>query len=268
MTSPSRRKRPTTARASSTGGTTASRRAALWGAGLALLLAAAPAPAQVYTPVSSGPARTDPVWTPASSQLHASRTTSAPAPAPRAAQQPPVVPRQPAGAVPPPEEALPPQITVDPPGPERLFRLESEANLLERIRQQGRQLRQQDADLFPEEVTLATGPYPGRHWPPSQRLVEPGYVCYQKLLFEQRNTERFGWDLGMVQPFMSAGEFFFDFVTLPYHAASRPCCCFDCSSGYCLPGDPVPYLLYPPEISLTGAIAEVGTVVAMFAIFP
>jgi hypothetical protein len=30
----------------------------------------------------------------------------------------------------------------------------------------------------------------------------------------------------------------------------------------------VPYLCYPPEISLTGAIAEAGVVAALFAVFP
>jgi hypothetical protein len=159
-------------------------------------------------------------------------------------------------------------IQVDPPGPQRLFRLDTESELLERVRQTGRQLRQQDADVFPVEEPVATEPYPGRYWPESFKYAEPGYVCYQRLLFEQRNYERWGWDLGIVTPFTSLGEFFFDFVTLPYHVASRPHCKADCSSGYCLPGDPVPFLLYPPEISATGTLAEAAVVAAMFAIFP
>jgi hypothetical protein len=35
-----------------------------------------------------------------------------------------------------------------------------------------------------------------------------------------------------------------------------------------LPGDPVPLLIYPPELSLTGTVMEAGTIVALFAIFP
>ena len=35
-----------------------------------------------------------------------------------------------------------------------------------------------------------------------------------------------------------------------------------------VPGDPVPFLLYPPGFSVTGLMAEAGTAVALFAIFP
>ena len=55
---------------------------------------------------------------------------------------------------------------------------------------------------------------------------------------------------------------------LPYHIGTQPCRCYECSAGYCLPGDPVPYLLYPPELSLSGFLLEAGTVVSLAAIFP
>jgi hypothetical protein len=35
-----------------------------------------------------------------------------------------------------------------------------------------------------------------------------------------------------------------------------------------LPGDPVPLLLYPPEINLTAGIVETATIVGLIAIFP
>ena len=75
-------------------------------------------------------------------------------------------------------------------------------------------------------------------------------------------------DLGFVQPFVSTAEFYWDLATLPYHFWTNPCRCYECSSGYCLPGDPVPYLLYPPQISITGAMAEAGAIVGLLAIFP
>jgi hypothetical protein len=163
-------------------------------------------------------------------------------------------------------------IQTDAPGPERLFRLESESALLERLRQQARDQRRSaydtTGDLFPEEPVLSRETYAGRAWPPRSLLVEPGYVCYKRLLFEQRNAERFGWDLGAIQPLVSLGEFYFDLAVLPYNLASRPLCCFDCGAGYCLPGDPVPYVLYPPPISVTGGLAEAATVVALFVLFP
>jgi hypothetical protein len=93
-------------------------------------------------------------------------------------------------------------------------------------------------------------------------------LCYGRLLFEDLNSERYGWDLGFIQPFVSGGRFLWDMALLPYHTATAPCRCFECNAGYCLPGDPVPYLLYPLELSLTGAAWEASVIVALFAIFP
>ena len=99
-------------------------------------------------------------------------------------------------------------------------------------------------------------------------LTEPANVCYGRLYFEQTNFERYGWDLGYVQPALSYALFFWDAFLLPAHMFNDPCRKNDCSRGYCLPGDPVPYLLYPPQITLTGMLAEAGAIVAVCAIFP
>ena len=93
-------------------------------------------------------------------------------------------------------------------------------------------------------------------------------MCYERLHFHQINFERYGWDLGAVTPFVSAGKFFADFVTLPWRAGAQVCRRYECSAGYCLPGDPVPLMIYPPEFTVTGTALEAGTVVALFAIFP
>ena len=61
--------------------------------------------------------------------------------------------------------------------------------------------------------------------------------------------------------------FYADLVTVPLTFGARPCE-GEASTGYCLPGDPVPLLLYPPEITLTGTALEVGVIVALAAIFP
>jgi hypothetical protein len=159
-------------------------------------------------------------------------------------------------------------IQLEPPGPQRVFRLESEASLQERIRQEFRQDDPIQRVVFPEEPVLSTQPYQGRAWPPQKELAEASYVCYGRLLFEEKNSERYGWDLGAIQPIVSASVFFKDVLVLPYHAATDLCRCNECSAGYCLPGDPVPYLLYPPEISLTGAFAETAAAVTLFAVFP
>lgn len=159
-------------------------------------------------------------------------------------------------------------IQLTPPGPERIFRLESEAALDERMRQEGKTKIPPEKIAFPEEPVVSTESYPGRHWPPQIEFAEPNYVCYGRLLFEDKNTERYGWDFGILQPVVSTAKFYADVVTLPYHVATAPCRCYECSAGLCLPGDPVPYLCYPPELSATGALGEGAAIAAILAIFP
>jgi hypothetical protein len=137
-----------------------------------------------------------------------------------------------------------------------------------------RQLRQEMGRQRPQGPPPPPEPGPGpepwvpRQWAPMSEIVEPAYVCYGRLYFEQINSERYGWDLGPLQPLLSAGIFYFDVAFLPYHMGTEPCRWYECSAGYCLPGDPVPLLLYPPELSATGALAEAGTVGLLLMIFP
>jgi hypothetical protein len=159
-------------------------------------------------------------------------------------------------------------IQLEPPGSRRLFRLESEESLQRRMRQEGRQRYPEEQVVFPDEPILSKTAYAGRVWPPQYRFAEPNYVCYNRLYFEQPNFERYGWDLGAITPFVSAGKFFADMALLPYKAGTDPCRKYECSAGYCLPGDPVPLLVYPPEQSLTGYVSEAGAAIALLAIFP
>jgi hypothetical protein len=159
-------------------------------------------------------------------------------------------------------------IQLEPPGPQRVFRLESEEALKERIRQERRQCEPPERITFPDEPVLSKERYAGRAWPKMLTVVEPHYVCYGRLHFEQRNFERYGWDLGIISPLVAAGGFYGDFLTLPYHIGSHPCRWWDCSAGYCLPGDPTPLLLYPPEVTVTGTLAETAVVGTLLAIFP
>jgi hypothetical protein len=154
-----------------------------------------------------------------------------------------------------------------------VVRLESEANFDRRITQKvrqtpGTQTGLPDRAIFPEEPVVSREKYVPRPFPPASLLVEPNYVCYGRLYFEERNSERYGWDLGMVQPLVSSGVFFFDVATLPYHWGANLCKGPACSAGQCLPGDPVPYLLYPPNLSVTGAVIETGAIAGLLAIFP
>jgi hypothetical protein len=157
-------------------------------------------------------------------------------------------------------------IRLDVPGFQRLIQLESEAQLYERMRQEAR--ARGERLVFPDEPVLSREPFVGRHWSPLTREVEPYYVNYARLLFQQKNFERYGWDLGAISPLLSAGKFFADVALLPYHLGTRPLQQYETSAGYCLPGDPVPLLLYPEEISVTGLAAEAAVITLGFFIFP
>ena len=161
------------------------------------------------------------------------------------------------------------QIQLEPPGSQKLFKLESEPAFFERLRQEARQRPTPERIEFPAEpVVSAQQVFAGRYYPPMVETVEPAYVCYKRLLFEAKNFDRYGWDLGFLTPFLSAGLFYFDVATLPYHMFTDPCRCCECNAGYCLPGDPVPFLLYPPGLSVTGLMAEAGAIVALPFLLP
>lgn len=160
-------------------------------------------------------------------------------------------------------------IRLEPPGKERLFgSRETERELEERMRQERKDLNAPDTVVFPEKPELTTEPYQARRFPPIVCLEEPNYVVYRRLYFEEKNAERYGWDLGPIQPVISTLYFFKDVVCLPHNFASYPCRRFDTNAGQCQPGDPVPYLCYPPEFTTTGLLAEAGVVGLLFWVFP
>ena len=159
-------------------------------------------------------------------------------------------------------------VPLEPPGPQRLYRLDSEADLMERMRQEGRERSTPERITFPEEPVISKLPYSGRTFPAMAVTAEADYVLYRKLFFEEKNSERYGWDLGIVGPIVSAGAFYWDLALTPYQIASLPLRRFESNAGLCLPGDPVPYRLYPPNMSATGTLFEAGVIVALFAIFP
>ena len=170
------------------------------------------------------------------------------------------------------ESSISYSIQLEPPGPERLFRLESEDAMKERMRQEKRNTPQMERLVFPEEIILSRSNYDSswrsRNWQTTVRLVEPNYLVHGRLLFHEKNSERYGWDLGPIQPFVSAGFFLGDMALLPYHLATDPFRRWESNAGYGLPGDPVPYMLYPIGASSTGSVAEAAVVFALLACFP
>jgi hypothetical protein len=163
-----------------------------------------------------------------------------------------------------------PDVDVEPPGPGRIFgHLDSEADLQQRLRQ--KELDRTPGvkfDGFPEEHAVSTEQFQSRAWPSVVKYVEPNYVSYDRLYFEDRNSERYGWDLGLLQPFISAGYFYTDLALVPYRFFSEPCRCHDTSAGLCLPGDPVPYTLYPVGASVKGGMGEAAAIISLVLLFP
>jgi hypothetical protein len=159
------------------------------------------------------------------------------------------------------------------PDQQRVFRLESESTLAERMAREAKQginplqLRYQYVaptypPVPPPEALLP------RTWEGLPEIVEPNYLCYRRLYFEQLNAERYGWNLGPLHPLISAGVFYFDLAILPYQAATDPFRRYDCNTGYALPGDRMPLLLYHPPLNLPGLAAEAAAIGLMFVIFP
>jgi hypothetical protein len=157
--------------------------------------------------------------------------------------------------------------------PKRVFRLESEAQLRQRMARESQEgnnpLNLKYDIFFPNYPSIPKETFVSRSWAPLGEIVDPPFVCYRRLYFEQINFERYGWDLGpLCDVLLSQGAFYFDLITLPYHAGTDLCRRYECNTGYYLPGDPAPLLLYPPRLSLTGALAEATAIGLGFVIFP
>jgi hypothetical protein len=171
------------------------------------------------------------------------------------------------------------------PSPDKLFRLDAEPQFQLYVNNERKVENVRRAKLpidtkedrkpldmldFPahKPVPGGEGPFMARAFAQREEVIEPNYVLYRRLLFEDVNTERYGWTLGPLQPFVSTYEFFGQVQYLPYRYFSFPCRKHDTGAGQCLPGDPVPSMIYPPALSVTGALAQAGVTVALYAIIP
>jgi hypothetical protein len=135
------------------------------------------------------------------------------------------------------------QLHLAPPEPRELFRFETDEKVRQRFRNYLTDFPQVEFPPAPEAVPIVH-PSP-RRWAYLVATAEPAYVCYKRLWFEQTNSERYGWELGVLQPFISTGVFYTDLALLPLHWLTDPWRSYDCSAGQCLPGDRVPLLWNP-----------------------
>ena len=158
------------------------------------------------------------------------------------------------------------KIRIETPGIELWSRLDSEPVLQKRLIQEGLERGQVMPPLpTPTPVYQKFAP---RAFVCRTAYTEPNFVNYNRLYYEEKNAERYGWDLGFISPFVSTIYFFKDTILFPSNFASYPFSRFETSAGQCQPGDAVPYLLYPPEVTLTGGVAEVAIVLGLLALFP
>ncbi|MBY0229779.1 MAG: hypothetical protein K2W96_10905, partial [Gemmataceae bacterium] len=163
-------------------------------------------------------------------------------------------------------------VQLEPPGLERLSRLDSDERLFSRIRQEALLANPGQQPEFPPSPILSRERYAGRGnlWQPRQLTVEPNFVVYGKLqsMLEDKNSERYGWDFGPIHPVLAYTKYLYDVAFLPMKAFANPCRWHESSAGHCLPGDPVPYMLYPMEWSCEGVSAELATIAVLIAVFP
>ncbi len=124
-------------------------------------------------------------------------------------------------------------LRLTPPTPAVLFRLEPETALRERIRKEALADPKLPRPEFPEDRSPGPAVVTPRFWPWHTRLVEPNYLCYGRLYFQQTQAERYGRSLGVMQPFVSAGVFYYDVLAFPLRAMFWPCRPYECSAdGY------------------------------------
>lgn len=122
---------------------------------------------------------------------------------------------------------------------------------------------------FPKECSVAIEPYQPRCWTPSTFTWQASALCSRPLYFQQTQLERYGHSAGPVlQPVISAAQFFATIPALPYAMGLQPPCEYVYSLGYYRPGDCAPYILDPIPFSLRGALFEAGAVTGVGLMLP
>ncbi|HQR07352.1 MAG TPA: hypothetical protein PLN21_11050 [Gemmatales bacterium] len=155
-----------------------------------------------------------------------------------------------------------------PPGKDELYRVDSESTLAERIRQLRKATGKTPLD-FPDgdNIRIKTAMVK-RNFPESKATEISSYVVYNPLYFQQINTERYGWELGVFQPLVGTAQFYGDVLLLPYKVAANPPWKCEANAGYALPGDPEPLRFLTPLFSWKGVAGEVGAAMGGIWFFP
>jgi hypothetical protein len=143
--------------------------------------------------------------------------------------------------------------TTSLPNQEDLFRFDNDLALNARI------LKELDKkkETFPPVPPMVPAGTPfvpkTATYPPVQVLYDSSYVIHRRLYFEEKNSERAGWDAGPAQSVFSSAYFFRDCLLWPSRLTSHMHERYDGSAGKCRPGDATPYYYYPHGVSWFGA---------------
>jgi len=93
--------------------------------------------------------------------------------------------------------------------------------------------------------------------------------CYQPLYFEEVNVERYGRSHGILQPLVSAANFYGRIPVLPYMVFARPARRCTYHPHWALPGYRIPYReQHPSVVSWHGALAETAAVAGLILLIP
>ncbi|MCA9015841.1 MAG: hypothetical protein KDA77_10960 [Planctomycetaceae bacterium] len=107
-----------------------------------------------------------------------------------------------------------------------------------------------------------------RNWTLSTKEWEAPGVAYNPLYFEEPYLERYGYNYGALQPFISAGRFFGRIPALPYMMGAYPMDECRYPLGYARPGDCPPYQVEKLPFSARGTLFESLTVTGLVFLIP
>ncbi|MBL8824449.1 MAG: hypothetical protein JNJ77_17815 [Planctomycetia bacterium] len=155
-----------------------------------------------------------------------------------------------------------------PPTRDQLYRMDSEAAKLERLKQLRKAMNRTDLDYPDEDAIRIMTKLETRKFEEMKAMVQASYVVYQPLYFQQINVERYGWECGVFQPVISTAQFYGDVLLFPYKFASNPPWHCEANAGYALPGDPEPLRFLTTPFSWRGVAAQAGVAVGAAGIFP
>lgn len=107
-----------------------------------------------------------------------------------------------------------------------------------------------------------------RPWLASEFFWTAPAVGYRPLYFEDANLERYGHSFGVLQPAVSAGRGFGQFLALPYQMTLQPPREIVYPLGYARPGDRVMYQAERLEWDARAAAVEAGVVTGFIFLIP